>query len=724
MAFSDIVRKVLSYNPSVDLSLLKKAYQMAEDAHRGQKRISGDPFINHPLAVTYIMAELQLDPETLIAGLLHDTVEDTGVTLEQIEEEFGQEVALLVDGVTKLSRLEYRSREERQAESLRKMFLAMARDIRVVLIKLADRLHNMRTLNYHTEVKQKQISQETLDIYAPLAHRLGIYHLKWELEDLAFRYILPAKYYELSDKLKRTRTMREKYISQVIAVLKEELHKVGIAAEIKGRPKNLYSIHQKMQRQKKDFSEIFDVMATRVLVDNIRDCYAALGIVHTIWVPIPGKFKDYIAMPKSNMYQSLHTTVIGPQGEPLEIQIRTWDMHRTAEYGIAAHWRYKEGRSKEDNAFERKLSWLRQILDWQQELKDTQEFMETLKIDLFTDVVFVFTPNGDVLELPAGSVPIDFAYRIHTQVGHHCVGAKVNNRITPLDYKLQNGDIVEILTSKQSAGPSRDWLKIVKTSQAKTRIRHWFRLGERDENIVKGREALEREARKQGIDPDAVKNEKLVEYGKKLSLSTAEDVLAAVGEGTVSPQGVINRIRQELAAPGKKGNLEEEIQSLIPDGKLVYSKEKPAQGINVKGVDNLLIRLAHCCNPLPGDDIVGYITRGRGVSIHRSNCRNVQSLLQDEEPRLVDVFWEDKFESTFQVKLEVTGADRAGFLSDVMAILTDMKMSANWVTARGTKDHQAVIEMVLEMKSMDQYQYIINRIQKVKDVYQVRRVGT
>lgn len=723
MAFEDIVQKVILYNPAADISLLKRAYAFAEEAHRGQTRISGEPYINHPVAVARILAGLELDMETLVAGLLHDTVEDTEVTLEQVEQEFGKEIALLVDGVTKLSRLEYRSKEERQVENLRKMFLAMARDIRVVLIKLADRLHNMRTLEHQPEIKQKEISMETLDIYAPLAHRLGIYHFKWELEDLAFRYSLPSKYYELAEKLKRTRRMREKYINKVNVILKEKLQKMGITAEVHGRPKHLYSIYQKMMRQGKDFHEIYDVMATRVLVDTVRDCYACLGIVHTMWVPIPGRFKDYIAMPKSNMYQSLHTTVIGPQGEPLEIQIRTWDMHRTAEYGIAAHWRYKEDNKKGDKAFDQKLSWLRQILEWQHELKDTKEFMENLKIDLFTDVVFVFTPKGDVIELPAGSVPIDFAYRIHTQVGHRCVGAKVNNRIVPLDYQLKNGDIVEILTSKQSNGPSRDWLNIVKTSQAKTRIRQWFKKEQRNENIAKGKEALEREAKKQGIEFDSIKSDKLVEYGKKLNLTTPDDVLAAVGDGTISAQSLIYRIRQESAEPEKKGYLEEEIQSLVTEAKPVLAKQKPAQGIKVKGIDNVLIRLAHCCNPVPGDPIIGYITRGRGVSIHQTNCRNIQSLMEEEKSRLVEVSWEDNFDSPFQVRLEITGVDRTGLLSDVMAVLTDMKMNASWVNARGRKNHQAIIEMVLQVKSLEQLEYIINRIGKIQDVYQVHRSG-
>lgn len=722
VAINDILEKVSKYHPAIDLSLLKKAYAFAKEAHRGQTRISGCPYIEHPVEVARILAGLELDLETLAACFLHDTVEDTDVTLELIEKEFGKEIALLVDGVTKLKRLEYRSKEERQVENLRKMFFAMARDIRVVLIKLADRLHNMRTLEHQTEKKQKEISMETLDIYAPLAHRLGIYHFKWELEDLAFRHTYPAKYYELAEKLKRTRQMRKKFIDNVISELRDKLEEVGILAEIHGRPKHLYSIYQKMVQQDKDFSEIFDVMAIRVIVNNVRDCYACLGIVHTMWVPIPGRFKDYIAMPKSNMYQSLHTTLLASQGEPLEIQIRTWDMHRTAEYGIAAHWRYKEG-DKGDTSFDRKLSWLRQMLEWQHELRDTKEFMENLKIDLFTDVVFVFTPQGDVIELPAGAVPVDFAYRVHTQVGHRCIGAKVNNRIVPLDYKLKNGDIVEILTSKQSHGPSRDWLNIIKTSQARARIKQWFRKEHRSENISKGRELLEKEAKKRGVELEAIKNEGLIEYGKKLNLNTPDDVLAAVGDGTVSVQSLVNRIRQELNEPGKRGSLKEEMQTLINENRPTSIKEKPPQGIMAKGIDNLLVRLSHCCNPVPGDPIIGYITRGRGVSVHRTDCRNIQSMMESEESRIMEVMWQEGFDSPFQVKLEITGTDRAGLLSDVMAVLTDMKISANWVTARGCKNHQAIIEMVLRVRGLEQLEYIMNRISKIQDVYQIRRTG-
>lgn len=723
MSFEDIVQRVILYNCRVDINLLKRAYLFAEEAHRNQKRISGEPFIVHPLAVAQILAELELDTETIVAGLLHDTVEDTGITLSQIEREFGSEVASLVDGVTKLSRLQCRSKEEQQLESLRKMFLAMARDIRVILIKLADRLHNLRTLRYQPEFKRREIAKETLEIFAPLAHRLGIYRLKWELEDLSFRYYNEKKYYELAEKVAQTRKKREEYINQVIGILREKLDEVKIRAEIQGRPKHLYSIYKKMTEQNLEFNEVYDIMAVRVVVDTVRDCYAALGTVHALWTPIPGRFKDYIAMPKSNMYQSLHTTVVGPRGEPLEIQIRTWDMHRTAEYGIAAHWRYKEG-GKSDEDFDRRLSWLRQILEWQQDLKDAREFMETLKIDLFSDVVFVFTPKGDVIELPAGSVPIDFAYRVHTQVGHHCVGAKVNGHIVPLDYKLKNGDIVEILTSKQSTGPSRDWLSIVKTSQAKARIRQWFKKEQREENIARGRELLEKEFRKHGLETEHLRSEKLVEFGRRLNLATLEDLYAAIGDGIVSPLSVVNRIKEDVLKQEKKGFLADEMQALLSEPPSPpASWGRPSRGIRVKGIDNVLIRLARCCSPVPGDPITGYITRGRGVSIHRSDCRNVQVFLSSEPERLVEVAWDKDFQSPFQVRLEVHAMDRAGLLSDVMSVLSEQKISANWVTARGRRNNQAIIEMVLVMKNMEQYEYILSRIARVRDVYEVKRTG-
>lgn len=717
----DLLQKLRDYNARADVSIINDAFKYAEAAHREQKRYSGDPYIVHPVEVAKVLAELELDQETIVAGLLHDVVEDTGITLSDIEERFGSEIALLVDGVTKLSRIEYVSKEEQQAENLRKMFLAMAKDIRVILIKLADRLHNMRTLKYHPADKQVEISRETLEIFAPLAHRLGISRFKWELEDLAFRFIDTEKYFELVDKIAKTRGKREEYINSVILILKDKFAAMGVDAEIMGRPKHLYSINEKMKRQQKEFNEIFDVTAVRCIVQTVRDCYATLGIVHTLWTPIPGRFKDFIAMPKSNMYQSLHTTVIGPNGEPLEIQIRTWEMHRTADYGIAAHWRYKEG-GRGDRDFDQKLAWLRQLLDWQHDLRDAKEFMESLKIDLFEDTVFVFSPKGDVVELTAGSMPLDFAYRIHTAVGHRCVGAKVNGRIVSLDYKLKNGDIISIMTSKNSA-PKRDWVNLTKTSQAKTKIRQWFKKEQRDENIIKGKESLDREIKKQGIDPDQIKSEKLLEFGKRLNILTVDDLYAAIGDGVVTASKLVSKIRLEEAKTEKKGLLAEEAQALISEARPSGGWGKPTKGIRVKGVDNLLIRLSHCCNPVPGDPIIGYITRGRGVSIHRADCRNLIYALRTERERLAEVVWDKDFMEPFQVKLEVSGMDRAGLLSDVMVVLMEIKISASWVTARGKKDRGAVIDLVLDVKALDQLEFIINKIKRVKDVYDVRRVS-
>jgi len=720
-SLEDLLQIIRGYNAKADLTVVKVAFDYAAIAHRDQKRISGEPYIVHPLEVAKILAELELDLETIVAGLLHDVVEDTGITLAEINERFGAEVALLVDGVTKLSRIEYKSKEEQQAENLRKMFLAMAKDIRVILIKLADRLHNLRTLKYHPTPKQVEIAQETLEIFAPLAHRLGIYRIKWELEDLSFRFKEPEKYFDLVERIVKTRKKREEYISSVISILKTKLSGMGLGVDIAGRPKHLYSISVKMAQQKVGLNEIFDVLAVRCLVETVRDCYATLGIVHTIWTPIPGRFKDFIAMPKSNMYQSLHTTVVGPQGEPLEIQIRTKEMHRTAEYGIAAHWRYKEG-SKGDRDFDKKLAWLRQLLDWQHDLRDAREFMENLKIDLFSDTVFVFSPKGDVVELPAGSVPLDFAYRIHTDVGHRCVGAKISGRIVPLEYVLKNGDIVEILTSKNSF-PKRDWLNIAKTSQSKTKIRQWFKKEQRDDNILKGKDILDREIKKQGIEPDLVKPEKIIEAGKKFSIFSLDDIYAAIGDGVFSANSILSKIRLEEAKLEKKGLLAEEVQNIKNDVKATAGWGKPTQGIRVKGIDNLLIRLSHCCNPVPGDPITGYITRGRGISIHRTDCMNLITYQREEGERLVEVAWDQEFTEPFQVKLEINGLDRAGFLSDVMAVLVEMKISANWVTARGRKDGAAVIELVLTMKGIEQLDFIMTRISRVKDVYDMRRVS-
>lgn len=717
MKLEELGEKIKSYNPSADLALVAKAYDFAAIAHAGQFRISGDPYIQHPLGVAHILTELELDAITIAASLLHDVVEDTKITLQDIQEEFNKEIALLVDGVTKLSRIEYKSKEEQQVENLRKMFFAMAKDIRVILIKLADRLHNLRTLKYLPVRKQKKIAQETLDVYAPLAHRLGIFRIKWELEDTAFRYLEPEKYYDLVEKVAKKRPERESYINQVIGILEPKLEEVGIQAEIQGRPKHLYSIYQKMAQQNIDFREIYDLTAIRVIVDTIKDCYGVLGVVHTLWKPVPGRFKDYIAMPKINMYQSLHTTVIGPQGEPLEIQIRTWEMHRTAEYGIAAHWRYKEG-SKDSDEFDKKLLWLRQLLEWQHDLRDAREFMETLKIDLFADEVFVFTPRGDVIDLPAGSCPIDFAYRIHTDIGHRCIGAKVNGHLVPLDYKLQNGDIVEIVTSKLAAGPSRDWLKLVRTPQAKAKIRQWFKKERKEESVARGRETLEKEIRKLGYEPhELLADGPLEAVLERLSFSTTEDLLASVGYGGLSVNQVITRLREEY----RRLNPEIEAQMAVPDLKPRPQTTDVSRGVKVKGVDNLLIRLSHCCNPVPGDPIIGYITRGRGVSVHRVNCPNV-AFLSDPE-RLIEVSWDQDQAASFAADVELAAMDRPELLSDVMNVLSDMRTRISAVNARTTRDMIAIISLRLEIRNLEELKAIINRLSSIRDVFSVERVS-
>jgi guanosine-3',5'-bis(diphosphate) 3'-pyrophosphohydrolase len=714
----DLRVKLKSYCSDADLAIVDKAFQFADEAHRGQFRISGDPYIQHPLGVAFILAELELDTTTIAASLLHDVVEDTQFTLQDIEDNFGKEVALLVDGVTKLSRIEYKSKEEQQVENLRKMFFAMAKDIRVILIKLADRLHNMRTLKYLPVKKQKKIAQETLEVYAPLAHRLGIFRIKWELEDIAFRYLEPDKYYELVEKVAKKRQERETYINQVIGCLKTKLDEVGIKAEIQGRPKHLYSIYHKMVEQDKDFREIYDLTAIRIIVDSIKDCYGALGVVHTLWKPVPGRFKDYIAMPKINMYQSLHTTVIGPEGEPLEIQIRTWDMHRTAEYGIAAHWRYKEGTgTKSSDEFDKKLFWLRQLLEWQHDLRDAREFMETLKIDLFADEVFVFTPKGDVIDLPAGSCPIDFAYRIHTDIGHRCIGAKVNGHLVPLDYKLQNGDIVEIVTSKLANGPSRDWLKLVRTPQAKSRIRQWFKKERREENITRGRDNLEKEIRKQGFEPhELLTNGPLEAVLERFSLTSSEDLFMAVGYGGLTVNQVVTRLKEEYL----RLNPEKKAEPTLPDIMPRPQMTRASHGVKVKGMDNILVRLSHCCNPVPGDSIIGYVTRGRGVSVHRVNCPNV-AFLSDPE-RLIEVSWDQDQAASFAADVELAAMDRPALLSDVMNVLNDMKTKISAVNARTTKDMITIINLRLEIRNLEELKAIINRLSAIKDVFSVERV--
>ncbi|MGI5902050.1 MAG: RelA/SpoT family protein [Desulfitobacteriia bacterium] len=714
MDFNKLKEVLVANKTSYNMEKIEKAYNFAVEAHQGQLRISGEEYINHPLEVAYILAELEMDDSTITAALLHDVAEDTEKNLEDIEKEFGEEVASLVDGVTKLGRIEYQSKVEVQVENLRKMFLAMAKDIRVILIKLADRLHNMRTLEYQPERKQIEIAQETLEIYAPLANRLGIFRIRWELEDLAFRYVNPKEYYELVEGISFKRKEREEQINEVIEQLKPKLEEVGIKADIAGRPKHFYSIYKKMITENKELSEIYDLTAVRVIVETVNDCYGALGIIHTLWKPIPGRFKDYIAMPKPNMYQSLHTTLVGNHGEPFEIQIRTWDMHRTAEYGIAAHWKYKEGVKTESN-FEQKLSWLRRLLEWQQDSRDAGEFMESLKFDIFADTVFVFTPKGDVVELPAGAGPIDFAYRVHTAVGHSCIGAKINGRIVPLDTKLKSGDIVEIITSKSSTGPSRDWVCMVKTSQARNRIRQWFRKERREENIARGKEGLDREARKIGIDPVAnLRGDNIMALAKIFKFNSLDDFYAALGDGAITFKKALARFKEEFL----KTETEPE-EYLSSEQK---SKKRVPQGVKVKGVENILVRISQCCNPLPGDEIVGFVTRGRGVSIHKSDCNELLGLTARDKDRLVEVEWDESVNNVYPTELEIVGLDRARLVTDIMNVILETRTHILGINARVGKDKIANIKLKVEARSLDHLNLVLQKIRRIKDVSLVERI--
>ena len=701
---------------SAEAEQIAQAIDFARRAHAGQSRASGDPYIEHPLAVASILADLKMDVPTIVAALLHDVVEDTPFTLDDIEQSFGSEVAQLVDGVTKLDRLEVRTREEEQAENLRKMLLAMAKDIRVILIKLADRLHNMRTLKHLDANRVQRIAKETMEIYAPLAHRLGIYRIKWELEDLAFQHLQPESFQTMKELVAKKRKEREAAVEAVTLELTRRLEQMGMVAELSGRAKHLYSIYQKMYKQGKDFSQIFDLVAIRVMVETVKDCYAVLGLVHSLWKPVPGRFKDYIAMPKSNLYQSLHTTVMGPEGEPIEVQIRTFEMHHTAEYGIAAHWRYKEG-SKEDREFEQKLSWLRQLLEWQRDMRDAREFMDTLKVDLFSDEVFVFTPRGDVLDLPTGSTPIDFAYRIHTDVGNHCVGAKINGRIVPLTTTLENGDIVEVLVNRKSPGPSVDWLNIVQTSQAKNRIRQWIRKERRQEHLSRGQEILERELRRAGL---SLQHERLQELVKKVGYGTVDELAVAISDGMVNPVQAVNRVKDELTK-----EIEPVITPIIPPKRGPGSKVGPAQvgqQILVRGQSRLLTRLARCCQPVPGDPIIGYLTRGRGVSVHRLGCPNEKELSKDPE-RLIEVSWDiqEAELAPHPVELAVFAWDRAGLLADVANVVADANIIS--AKARGLKDRTAIVNVRLEVKNLTQLTRIIRRLEALPFVERVERVS-
>ena len=704
-----LLASLREHHPTADTAAVERAFDLAVEAHASQRRATGEPYVTHPIASAQIVADLGIDPIAIQAALLHDVPEDTEYSLTDVEERFGPEVAQLVDGVTKLSRLSTHSHEQQQAENIRKMLLAMAQDIRVVLIKLADRLHNMRTLYGLPSEKQQRIARQTMEIYAPLAERLGIWQIKWELEDLAFKALEPERFRELAKLLDTRRKGRESYIDRAMAELGPKLEAAGIQADVQGRPKHIYSIWKKMQRKGAEFGEIYDVYAIRLLVDEVRDCYAALGIVHSIWRPIPGQFDDYIAVPKNNLYQSLHTAVIALDGKPLEIQIRTHQMHQVSEVGIAAHWRYKEG-SKSDREYDAKLAWLRQLMDWQRDVSesDATEFVEGIKLDIFQDQVFVFTPKGDIKDLPAGATPLDFAYRIHTDVGHRTIGAKVNNRLVPLDYRLKNGDIVEIVTTKGEHGPSRDWMNVVRTSHAREKIRQWFKRKDRDENIVHGREALERELRRLArTSLGAVGADKIADVARQLNFDTNDDFFAAIGYGAVSAQSVVMRL-------GVVDDGQSQLPTVAPPAQVARSG-----GVRVKGVGDLLVRFAKCCSPIPGDPIVGFITRGKGVTVHLQACPTV--INEREVTRLIEVEWEAAPTQTYPIAIRVEAYDRTGLLSDITQVVAENKVNILAASVGVTPDHTAVVTATLQVHSVSQLARVMSRIENLKDVINVQR---
>ncbi|WP_075618174.1 RelA/SpoT family protein [Paenisporosarcina indica] len=723
LTVEEVFAIVATYMNDKNVQIVKKSYEMAEYAHREQFRKSGEPYIIHPIQVAGILAELQMDPATVAAGFLHDVVEDTEILREDLVREFSEEVAMLVEGVTKLSKIKYMSKEEQQAENHRKMFVAMAQDIRVILIKLADRLHNMRTLKFQPVEKQRIKASETLEIFAPLAHRLGISTIKWELEDIALRYLNPQQYYRIVNLMKRKRTEREEYLNHVMEDIKVELSDVEIAADLFGRPKHIYSIYKKMVLQNKQFNEIYDLLAVRITVESIKDCYAVLGIIHTLWKPMPGRFKDYIAMPKQNLYQSLHTTVIGPQGDPLEVQIRTIEMHRIAEFGVAAHWAYKEGKTVEptNKSVDSKLTWFREILEYQSESSNAEEFMESLKFDLFSDMVYVFSPKGDVLELPAGSVPIDFAYRVHSEIGNKTIGSKVNGKMVPLDTKLKTGDIIEILTSKQSFGPSRDWLKIAQSSQAKNKIKQFFKKQLREDNVHKGREMIEKEIRVQDFDvKEVLVNENIKRVCEKFNFASEEDMYAAVGFNGITAQQVVNRLAEKMR---KIRDHEVALEKITKEMNTPSLRKATESGVIVKGIDNLLIRLSRCCRPVPGDDIVGFITKGRGVSVHRSDCPNVHDEYTNE--RIIDVEWGQTLATTrkeYQVDIEISAFDRPGLLNEVMQVVNESKTNISAVSGKADRDKIATINMTILIVNIAHLHRVVERIKQIPDIYFVQRM--
>ena len=722
MTIEQLVGKAALYLGDADLQKIRAAYALAEQAHEGQTRKSGEPYILHPLAVADIIVDMQLDTTSVMAALLHDVVEDTGVTVETIEKQFGTMCAMLVDGLTKLEKIKFKSKEEQKHENYRKMFVAMAKDLRVILIKLADRLHNMRTIKHQSEESRIRIANETLDIYCPIAHRLGMSKMKWEMEDISLRCLQPDAYFDIAAMLKQTRNEREAYINQVNVDIREKLKEMGIQADITGRPKHIYSTYKKMTTQNKQFEDIYDLLAVRIIVENVKDCYAALGIIHTLWRPMPGRFKDYIAMPKPNMYQSLHTTVVGTTGTPFEVQIRTWDMHRTSEFGIAAHWTYKEGNNIAGSSFEEKMAWLREAIETQSETKNASEFIRSLKTDLFSDMVYVFTPNGEVLELPSGSVPIDFAYRIHTQIGNRTVGARVNGRVVQLNYRLHTGDIVEIQTTKHTYGPSQDWLNIAKSSHARSKIRQWFKRSKRAEHVGKGRQALERELKRQAYDfAQVATDDKLLDAARKFNFNEIEELFVAISVNGISAQQVATKLTEKIRRQEEldRYELKPELRELrvAPE-----RKTKNSQGVRVIGVDNLLVRFAGCCKPVPGDDIIGFITRGRGVSVHRSNCSNMPAVIGEERERLIDVEWEQEVEYNFNVQIEVVGHDRRGLLNDVLQAVSENKTYMSAISGRADKNKTALIQMTIMIRNVEHLNRVMERIHRVKDVHSVSRI--
>ncbi|MCI9015608.1 MAG: bifunctional (p)ppGpp synthetase/guanosine-3',5'-bis(diphosphate) 3'-pyrophosphohydrolase [Clostridia bacterium] len=720
---NDVVSKMKKNNWRSNIKLISKAYHYALEKHGVQKRKSGEPYIIHPVQVAYTLANMELDDATICAALLHDVVEDTEVTHQDMIKEFGEEIAQMVAGVTKLGKLDYTSVKEQQVEDYRKMFLAMGKDIRVILIKLADRLHNMRTLKYLTRDRQIKNAQETMDLYAPLANRLGMYFLKWELEDLSFKYLYPEDYREIVEGLDKKREERLTFIEKIMEEIRKQLKIQRIEAEITGRAKHLYSIYRKMKRDNKTLDQIYDLFALRILVNSVKDCYSALGIVHDLYNPMPGRFKDYIAVPKPNMYQSLHTTLIGEKGTPFEVQIRTWDMHRIAEFGIAAHWAYKEyGKNKKENVTVKddKLAWLRETLEWQKEMQDPEEFLNTLKTELFEDEVYVFTPKGDIKVLPRGSTPIDFAYSIHEEVGHTMTGCKINSKMMPIITKLKNGDIIDIVTSDNAKGPSRDWLKFIKSTTAKNRIQQWFKKEQREENIVKGKELVEKEIKRIGMGYKELWKQEFIQVAiDRYKFNNIEDMYAAIGFGAISPVKIIARILEEYKKVHQDETIEEKLQELSKD-KGTLKKNISKTGVIVKGIDNCLVKLSKCCNPVPGDNIIGYITKGRGVSIHTTECINIKELLQQKD-KLIEVEWYKEKISSYNVDIETYSNDRTGLLADIIKAVYDTKTKLIAVNSKANKERIIVTEITIEVQDLEKLNQTIKALRRVESVFEVKR---